>query len=153
MPTFTNYDFKIRRESLGIHAPVLAEKVPFDADTIYKIESGKRDVNPDEMYLLAVALGDVGIWHQWMRTKYPASYGREHPEMPQYDLKGCILALYSEMADVEDLRKELMRDGADGKIDDPELMKRVCKEATELMGVVQRFLNMAKERGDFGARS
>lgn len=144
MPTFSNYDLKLKRESLKLSAAALSEKVPFDYETIYKIEAGKRDVNPDEMFCFASALGDLGIWFDWMRTKYPASYGRMHPELPCYDLRGCIMAFYSAMEDMDDLRKEVMRDGVDGHIDDPELLARVQKKLSEVIAISHRLVNTTK---------
>lgn len=111
MATFSNIDLKHRRESLKMSAADLAERVPFDADTIYKIEAGKRDVNPDEMFFFASALGDLSIWVSWMRTKYSASYGRMHPDSPQYDLKGCsaIVGGMTESANGRELAKAQAR--------------------------------------------
>lgn len=47
---------------------------------IYCYESGKIKPDPDTMYQICNVLGDVDVWTTWMRTEYPSSYGRMHPE-------------------------------------------------------------------------
>lgn len=90
MAVFTNIDIKKRREILKMTAATLAEKVGRDPNTIYNWESGKSDPDPDSMYQIAEAFGDLNVWHDWMRTKY-SSYARLHPDTKQYDLPGAMI--------------------------------------------------------------
>lgn len=143
MAVFTNIDIKKRREILKMTAATLAEKVGRDPNTIYNWESGKSDPDPDSMYQIAEAFGDLNVWHDWMRTKY-SSYARLHPDTKQYDLPGAMMTMYAEMGDLMDMEREAIRDAADGKFDDPALASSIEKEATEAPGACQRFLNILK---------
>ena len=143
MAVFTNIDIKKRREILKMTAATLAEKVGRDPNTIYNWESGKSDPDPDSMYQIAEAFGDLNVWHDWMRTKY-SSYARLHPDTKQYDLPGAMMTMYAEMGDLMDMEREAIRDAADGKFDDPALASSIEKEVTEALGACQRFLNILK---------
>lgn len=143
MAVFTNIDIKKRRELQKMTAATLAEMIGRDPTTIYNYESGKCDPDPDTMYQIAEALGDLGIWYDWMRTKY-SSYARLHPEVEQQSLPGAMMSMFAEISDLMDMQREALRDAADGKLDDPALAKSLEKEATEALGACQRFLNVYK---------
>ena len=133
MATFAGSDLKKWRESQNISAADLAERISVDVSTLYRYENGKQSPDPDVMYQICQELGDVRRWHVWMRTEYPQSYGREHPEPIMYDLPGTIMMLYSEVRDLEDLERQAMQDGADGRIDSLQLHESFLKEITELI--------------------
>ncbi len=141
MAVFAGIDLKKWRESQKISAADLAERISCDATTIYRYESGKLKPDPDVMYELCDALGDVDVWTTWMRTQYPSSYGRVHPDIPQLSFQGKLLSVFAEISDVMQLQTEAMRDGADGKIDDEKLRFRLLKECTEAIGALQGLAN------------
>ncbi len=143
MAVFTNIDIKKRREILKITAATLAEEIGRDPATIYNWESGKADPDPDTMYQIAEAFGDLNCWYDWMRTKY-TSYARLHPDIQQQTLPGAMMSMFAEISDVMDLQREALRDAADGKLDDPQITAAIEKEATEALGACQRFLNVLK---------
>lgn len=143
MAVFTNIDIKKRRELLKITAATLGEEIGRDQNTIYNYENGKCDPDPDTMYQIADALGDLNIWYDWMRTKY-SSYARLHPDSRQQSLPGAMMSMFAEISDLTDLQREALRDAADGKLDDPRLASQIEKEATEALGACQRFLNVFK---------
>lgn len=143
MAVFTNIDIKKRRELLKMTAATLAETIGRDPTTIYNWESGKSDPDPDSMYQIAEALGDLNIWYDWMRTKY-SSYARLHPDSKPEALPGAMMRMFAEVSDLLDLQREALRDAADGQIDDPALEAAIEKEATEALGACQRFLNVLK---------
>lgn len=143
MAVFTNIDIKKRRELLKMTAASLAEMIGRDPTTIYNYESGKCDPDPDTMYQIAEAFGDLNVWYSWMRTKF-SSYARLHPEIEQQSLPGAMMSMFAEIGDLLDFQREAIRDAADGKIDDPQLKARIEKEATEALGACQRFLNVLK---------
>ena len=95
---------------------------------------------------MCVELGDPDKWTSWMRTEYPASYGRVHPETADYELTGALMSMFAEMDDVMEMQTAAMRDGADGRIDDPELKDRILKEVTEMMQSAQRVRTLLKGR-------
>ena len=96
-------------------AATLAEKVGRDPNTIYNWESGKSDPDPDSMYQIAEAFGDLNVWHDWMRTKY-SSYARLHPDTKQYDLPGAMMTMYAEMGDLMDMEREAIRTQRTGSL-------------------------------------
>ena len=133
MATFDGSDLKKWRESQGVSAPELANRIGVDVSTLYRYESGRMRPDPDLMYQICRELGDVRNWHKWMRTEYPKSYAREHPEPIMYDLPGVIMTLYSEVRDLEELERSAMQDGADGKIDSFVLHDQFLNEVTQLI--------------------
>lgn len=143
MAVFTNIDLKKRRKLLKMTAAELAEQIGRDPTTIYDWESGKADPHPDDVYLIAEAFGDLQIWYDWMRTKF-TSYARMHPETNDHELPGALMSMFSESADVLDLQRETLRDGADGKIDDPDLHKQLKKELSEMLQCAQRVQTILK---------
>ena len=146
MAAFTGNDLRKWREAQQISAADLAERISCDATTIYRYESGKIKPNPDVMYEICYELGDPDKWTNWMRTEYPASYGRVHPETASYELSGALMSMFAEMDDVLAMQTAAMKDGADGKIDDPELKDRIIKEVTEMMQSAQRVRTLLKGR-------
>lgn len=138
MAVFSGSDLKKWREAQGISAADLAERISCDTTTIYRYESGKLKPNPDVMFEICEALGDVDKWTNWMRTEFPCSYGRMHPETAPYSLAGALMSMYAEMSDVMDIEIDAMRDGSDGRIDDPALARRILKEVTEMIQSAQR---------------
>lgn len=143
MAVFTNIDIKRRRELLRMTAATLAEMIGRDPTTIYNWESGKSDPDPDTMYQIAEAFGDLHIWYSWMRTKY-SSYARLHPDYTEANIASDIMSIYAEIGDLFDLQREAMRDVADGRFDNKELEARVAKEAEDVLTACQRFLNTIK---------
>ena len=139
MAVFTNIDIKKRRKLLKMTAADLAEQVGRDPTTIYDWESGKADPHPDDVYMIAEAFNDLQIWYDWMRTKF-TSYARMHPETVDNSLPSALLKLFAEMGDVEDLQRVVSKDGADGKIDDPEAKAKLVQEVKEMIQMAQRVI-------------
>ncbi len=140
MATFSGSDLKRRRNALNMTAADLAERVSCDTSTIFKIESGKVNANPDLMYEIAEALNDIGIWGDWMRTAYPTSYGRFHPMTPGYQLTGALMALDAHTASLMGLMQEGKLDVADGQFDDMALKGRMRSAVERVVGAGQQFL-------------
>ena len=144
MAVFSGIDMKRWRDAQGVSAPDLAERISCDVTTIYRYESGKLKPNPDVMFEICSALGDEDRWSDWMRTEYPSSYGRMHPETCHYHTPGALMKLFAELDDVKDLEREALRDGADGIIDDPVTREQLKKEVTELIQAAQRVRTIMK---------
>ena len=146
MAVFAPSDLKKMRIAHGMSAADLAELVNCDSTTITRYEAGKIKPNPDVMYQICEACDSIGSWCDWMRTEYPISYGRVHPEIPQLSFEGKLLAVFAEIDDVKQLQIEAMRDGADGRIDDEGLRSRILKECTEAIGALQGLANDLKSK-------
>lgn len=138
MAVFSGIDLKKWREAQGISAADLAERISCDTTTIYRYENGKLKPNPDIMFEICEALGDIDRWTTWMRTEYPRSYGRIHPETFSFNLSGALMSMFAEIQDVLDIEREALRDGSDGRINNPELAARIQKEVTEMIQSAQR---------------
>lgn len=143
MAVFTNIDLKKKRELLKMTAADLAEKIGRDPTTIYNWEAGKSDPDPDTVYQIAEVFGSLQIWYDWMRTKF-TSYARMHPECHDYDLPGAIMRMYAESSDVMDMKREVLRDGADGVIDNNELKTELKKELDEMLVCAQKVRMLLK---------
>lgn len=151
MAVFAGRDLKKWREEQGISAADLAERISCDTTTIYRYENGKLKPNPDVMFEICEALGDIDRLTTWMRTEFPTSYGRMHPETSSYTLAGALMSMFAEIGDVLEFEREALRDGADGKISDPELQAKIHKEVTEMIQSAQRVKNLVHE--DCNART
>lgn len=124
----------------------LAERISCDTTTLYRYESGKLKPNPDVMFQICEALGDIDRWTSWMRTEYPTSYGRMHPETAVFSLPGALMSMYAEIADVMELERETMRDGADGVISNTALEAKIRKEVTDMIQSAQRVRSLISAR-------
>jgi len=138
MAVFAGIDLKRWREEQKISQADLAERISCDSSTIARYESGKLHPDPDVMYEICECLGDVDRWTIWMRTEYPRSYGRMHPETASFSLPGALMSMFAEMTDVLEIEREIMRDGADGHLDNPALAELLAKEVTEMIQSAQR---------------
>lgn len=147
MAIFSGIDLKRWRESQKISQADLAERISCDSSTIARYESGKLHPDPDVMYEICDTLGDVDKWTSWMRTEYPRSYGRMHPETVPYTLQGALMSLFTETKDVLAIEHSVMKDGADGRIDDPAVAEALRKEVTELIQCAQRVKSLIAKEG------
>ena len=142
MASFTNIDIKKQRELRKMTAASLAEQISRDPTTIYNWEAGKSDPDPDTMYQIAEAFGDMNIWSLWMRTKYPSSYARIHPEPVGYSLPGALMSLYAAVGNVQVLQNAVLQDGADGSIECSDLAEKFHSAITELIKSAQKVSNI-----------
>lgn len=137
MAVFDGLELKRWMDEQGMTVAELASRVGCDESTIFKYRSGKLHPNPDVAYQICNELGDVRRWQDWMRTEYPTSYGRVHPEPIKHGLQGTIMALYSEIRDLEDLERAAIKDGADGVLDCMELHVDMLNEVNDLLRAAQ----------------
>ena len=142
MAIFAPSDLKKWREARGMSAADLAEVVNCDTSTIHRYESGKIKPDPNVMMQICEALGDIDRWGDWMRTEYPISYAKMHPETPKLNLQGTAMAWFAQMEDIRDMERAIMKDIADGRIDDPVLAMNLREEATKALAQNQRLLNL-----------
>ena len=138
MATFDGNDLKNLRLLKGMSVADLACAVGEDENLIRRYEGNiNKNPNPETMYLLCHAVGDDRDWQNWMRTEFPKSYGRVHPEPIMYDLPGTIMTLYSEVRDLEELEREAIKDGASGEINSRPLREKMLREIEELISAAQ----------------
>ena len=57
------------------------------------------------------------------------------------------MSMFAEIEDVMKLEQEVMRDGADGRIDNAELADAVQKEVTEMIQSAQRVRSLLSKGG------
>ena len=138
MANFDGNDLRALRISTGMSIPDLADTVGESPEVVRRYETNtNKNPNPEVMYLLCQAVGDDRDWQNWMRTEFPKSYGKVHPEPLPHTLEGAILALYSEVHDLKKLRQKAMEDGADGKIDSDRLREDLLKEVNDMIAAAQ----------------
>ena len=137
MAAFDGSDLKAWRSSLGVTAADLAERISCDTTTVYRYESGKINPDPDVMYQICQELGDTRKWESWMRTEYPRSYGRMHPEPVQHDLPGSVLSLYESAQRLMEAQGSVFRDAADGCLDSEEIQQKVMDITDDLISAGQ----------------
>lgn len=142
MAVFSGKDLKKLRDAQHVSAADLAEMISCDSTTIYRYESGKLKPNPDVMFEICEALGSIDSWGDWMRTEFPTSYGRVHPETPRLGFEGTMMRMFAEINDVSQLQQLALKDGADGHIDDPVLRTQLIAECSEALSALQRFINV-----------
>jgi transcriptional regulator with XRE-family HTH domain len=146
MAVFSGSDLKVWREMKKITAVELAERISCDVTTVYRYESEKLKPNPDVMYQICYELGDVDRWMDWMRTEYPTSYGRVHPDIESYDLTGSIMSLFAISNEMIEVLMNVMKDAADGKIDDKPTEDRLKEELASIVGRGQSLLNLLNRK-------
>ena len=125
----------------------LAERISCDTSTIYRYESGKAKPDPDVAYQICETLGDISRWSIWMRTEYPISYGRVHPEPQMFGLEGALMSFYASISEAQKLEQEALRDGSDGSIDSAELARKLDEGITALLRSAQRVQNILQMDG------
>lgn len=141
MAVFAPSDLKKMRVAHGMSAADLAELVNCDSTTITRYETGKLKPNPDTMYMICEACGEVDRWCDWMRTEYPISYARVHPDIPQLSFEGMLLKTFAIIDELRQMQSETMSDGADGKIDNSALKKKLLDSCTQAIGLLQGLAN------------
>lgn len=152
MATFDGNDLKNLRILKGMSVADLACAVGEDENLIRRYEGNiNKNPNPETMYLLCHAVGDDRDWQNWMRTEFPKSYGRVHPEPLPHTLEGAILALYAEVHDLKKLRQKAMEDGADGKIDSDKLREELLKEVNDMLKAAQTAKAILEGGADHGS--
>ena len=144
MAVFAQNDLKKWRVSQNVSAAELAEKVGCDVTTIYRYESGELKPNPDVMYRICEELGDVNKWCLWMRSEYPTSYARVHPETPDYELAKAVCSMIAEMRDVHNLESEILRETVASNED---FQNGIRKEIDDLLSRAQLLHNIFLVRG------
>lgn len=142
MAKFAGNSLKTWRKLRNITAEQLSERISCDVRTIYRYESDEIKPNPDLMYAICRELGDISRWCSWMRDAYPESYGKVHPEIPDFNMQGAIMELFVIVGDVKDLEREVLRDGADGKFDNQEIVEKLKNQLSNLIGQAQLLLNI-----------
>ncbi len=147
MAVFAPSDLKKLRIAHNMSAADLAELVTADSSTITRYENGKLKPNPDVMYQILEELDALDSWCDWMRTEYPISYGRIHPEIPKLSFEGKLLKAFAEINDVQLLQNQVMKDGSDGFIDDDELRAHLLRECHEAIGALQGVVNALSCKG------
>ena len=138
MAVFTGIDLKAWREAQKMSAADLAERISCDITTVYRYENGKLKPNPDVMYEICCALGNPDRWTTWMRSEYPTSYGRVHPETLAYDLSGALMSMFADTEYLQKLRYKSLKDGSNGEIENEKLAIKLEKAVEDLLTSAQR---------------
>lgn len=141
MATFNGINLRDWRNSQGVSAKELGLVIHKDETAIYAFERGERELNSDELFLICKRLGNLNRYCDLMRFMFPNSYGVIHPDAKNLDLAGSIMKMYAEFEDLFDKKREIERDGADGRIDSAPLKEWLVLQLTEAVAAGQLLLN------------
>lgn len=136
MAECTKLDLRKAREAAHFTRWQAAQLLCVSEDSVKRWEdpSQKTIPTPADVSRMEEIYCADGLWWRWMRSSDDAFRDRL-PAMPELELTGAILRLFAEIGDLDRLQQELMRDGADGEIDDPQLLDRSLKEVEDVLAV------------------
>ena len=89
------------------------------------------DPTPEDVQHMERVYGADNLCYRWMRATIEPLRDML-PPLPDISLPEALLQFYVEHADMDDHRKEAMRDAVDGKIDDPSLRQILMKDLADV---------------------
>ncbi len=85
-----------------------------------------------------------GLWYSFQHSNDDAF--RDHlPPLPEYNAQGALMAFFVEAAEAVTLERDALRDAADGKLDDPDLKRKLIKEVEDVAAAAILLLQKLKE--------
>lgn len=145
MPEYTKASLQRLRESANLTRKMAAPLLGISEETLRRIEDPRSTQQPTSGDL--ARMEDIykarGLWYGFHRTNDDAF--RDHlPELPEYTEQGAILSYFAESRDTLTLETEVLRDAADGRIDDPSRRARLIKEVEDVAAAALLLLQMLK---------
>lgn len=136
MAECTKLDLRKARESAHLTRWQAAQLFGVSEDSIRRWEDPTQKTMPApvDVSRMEETYRADGLWWRWMRSNDDAFRDRL-PAMPDLELPGAILRLFAEISDLDRLQHELMRDGADGEISDPQLLDKSLNEVEDVVAV------------------
>ena len=149
MAEYTKASLQRLRESAGLTRKVAAPLLGMSEDTLRRIEDVSNQENRNrhptsgDLARMEVIYHVPGLWYNYNNTNDDAF--RDHlPELPDYTEQGAILSYFAESRDTMTLETEVLRDAADGKIDDPVRRSRLIKEVEDVAASALLLLQLLK---------
>lgn len=113
--------FQLRREELGLSRDRASELLEWiSPEQIERIESGKKNANPDEVVIMAEKYQDPSLRNYYCANE--CAIGQEYvPEIRIKHLSQIVLEMLATLNTVEKKQERLMEITADGKIEAKEM--------------------------------
>ena len=137
------------RESAKMTRKEAAPLIGVSEETLRRLETvdidRKRDQQPTsgDLARMETAYHAPGLWYNFLHSNDDAF--RDHlPPLPEYNAQGALMAFFVETAEAVVLEKDALRDAADGKIDSPDLRRKLIKEVEDVAAAAILLLQKLK---------
>ena len=136
------------RESAKLTRKAAAPMLGMSEETLRRIETvdAFHDQQPTsgDLARMETAYHAPGLWYNFLHSNDDAF--RDHlPPLPEYNAQGALMAFFVETAETVVLEKDALRDAADGKIDSPDLRRKLIKEVEDVAAAAILLLQRLKE--------
>lgn len=145
MPEYTKASLQRLRESANLTRKMAAPLLGISEETLRRIEDPKSSQKPmscdiarmEEIYKVR------GLWY-WYNYTNDDAFRDRLPVLPEFTEQGAILSFFAESRDTMTMETEVLRDAADGKIDDPIRRSRLIKEVEDVAASALLLLQLLK---------
>lgn len=134
------------REAAGLARPAAAALLYVSPETIRRWEDPMDTVTPKsaDVSRMEEAYHAPGLWYAWMYSNDDGFRDRMPPP-GDTDVRASVLSLYAAVSRLVEEQARLMRDAADGHVDDPALAARVRNVSGDAIAAAQSLMNALKE--------
>lgn len=145
MAEYTKASLQRLRESANLTRKVAAPLLGVSEDTLRRYEdvNGTQQPTSGDLARMEALYGAPGLWYGYHHTNDDAF--RDHlPELPEYNTQGALIAFFVEAQESIQLEKDALKDVADGKIDSPDIRRRLIEEVEDVMAAGILLLQILK---------
>lgn len=137
---------RIARENAGYSRAAAADLLAVHPDTVRRWEDPMDSTTPRsaDVSRMEDTYRCPGLWYKWMYSNDDGFRDRMPPP-GETDVRGTVLSLYAAVSRLVEEQAKLMRDAADGSIDDPALAKRIRTVSGDAIAAAQSLMNALKE--------
>lgn len=122
----TKSDLRKARESANLTRWQAGDALGVSQDTIKRWEDPKDNSKPTsaDVSRMEGIYGQAGLWYAWMYSNDDGFRDRMAPPTAP-DLRESIMKIFASMQDLIDDRAKILRDAADGYIDDRDMAAKI----------------------------
>lgn len=149
MAEYTKASLQRLRESAGLTRKVAAPLLGMSEDTLRRIEDISNPENrtrhpiSGDLARMEVVYRVPGLWYNYHHTNDDAF--REHlPELPEYNTQGALISFFVEAQEAIQLERDALKDAADGKVDSPDIRRKLAEEVSDVVAAGILLLNILK---------
>lgn len=138
MAEYTKASLQRLRESANLTRKVAAPLLGMSEDTLRRIEdisnpeNRNRHPTSGDLARMETIYGVRGLWYSYMHTN-DDSFGDFLPELPEYNTQGALISFFVEAQEAIQLEKNALKDVADGKLDSPDIRRRLTEEVEDVV--------------------
>lgn len=146
MPETDKSALRKARENAGYARPAAARMLSVSPETVARWENPMDTTMPRsaDVSRMEDAYRCPGLWYRWMYSNDDGFRDRMPPP-GETDVRASVLSLYASVSRLVEEQAKLMRDAADGRIDDPALSTRLRSVSGDTIVAAQALLNALKE--------